>query len=281
MGQIHRGDGTKASTCHTFRATLSPVMRMLFVADLHYALKQFDWLAANASSYDVVIIGGDMLDLAGALDLDIQIIVVEKYFKRLQELTRLVVSSGNHDGDSRNSADESVARWLLASKGPRLFVDGDCLDLDGTLVTVCPWWDGPVSRGELEEMLARDAARRKSRWIWIHHAPPDRSPVSWTGKKFAGDEFLVEWIQRHQPDLVLSGHIHNAPFYSEGSWIDRIGRTWTFNPGRQPGPRPTYLSFDLESMTAAWMSAEGEELRNLDSAPAACITGPVSVAGGA
>jgi dihydrofolate reductase len=31
---------------------------MLFVADLHYALKQFDWLLANAAQYDAVVIGG-------------------------------------------------------------------------------------------------------------------------------------------------------------------------------------------------------------------------------
>ena len=61
-------------------------------------------------------------------------------------------------------------------------------------------------------------------------------------KRLLGDPFLREWISRFEPDLVLSGHIHNAPFYPEGSWIDRIGKTWVFNPGRQPGPFPTYIS---------------------------------------
>ena len=53
-------------------------MKMLFVADLHYGLKQFDWLIANASAFDVVGIGGDLLDLGSSLDLDTQIVVVEK-----------------------------------------------------------------------------------------------------------------------------------------------------------------------------------------------------------
>jgi Icc-related predicted phosphoesterase len=75
--------------------------------------------------------------------------------------------------------------------------------------------------------------------------------------------FLVRWIEQYQPDLVLSGHIHNAPFYPAGSWVDRLGKTWVFNPGRQPGPQPTYLSFDLESSTVKWISAEGEVLREL------------------
>jgi Icc-related predicted phosphoesterase len=38
-------------------------MKMLFVADLHYTLKQLDWLVANAGDYDLVVIGGDLLDL--------------------------------------------------------------------------------------------------------------------------------------------------------------------------------------------------------------------------
>ena len=33
-------------------------MKLLFAADLHYALKQFDWLAANAGECDALIIGG-------------------------------------------------------------------------------------------------------------------------------------------------------------------------------------------------------------------------------
>jgi len=188
-------------------------MKILYVADLHYSLKQFDWLLANAGPYDVAAIGGDLLDVGGALDPDV---VVEKYLKRLRRQTRLLVVG-----------------------------------------------DGPVSRAELEKLLNQAATRVAGKWIWIHHAPPDRSPVSWTGSKFAGDKYLVEWIRRFGPDLVLSGHIHNAPFYPDGSWIDRIGKTWVFNPGRQIGPRPTSIVFDLGAMTAEWFSLESESLKRL------------------
>jgi Icc-related predicted phosphoesterase len=252
-------------------------MRMLFVADLHYALKQFDWLIANAAKYEVVIIGGDLLELASTLDIDVQIVVVEKYFARLRKLTRLIVSSGNHDGNGRNAGNESVARWLGEAKAPQLFVDGDSVDLGDTLITVCPWWDGPLSRAEVEGQFAKDSSIPKTKWVWIHHAPPDRTRVSWTGQQFAGDEFLVEWISRYQPDLVLSGHIHNAPFYAEGSWIDRLGKTWIFNPGRQIGPRPTFLSIDLSNMTVIWNSFETEEQREL----AASAGGNISAYAGA
>jgi Icc-related predicted phosphoesterase len=247
-------------------------MKWLFVADLHYGLKQFDWLIANAPGFDAVLIGGDLLDLSSALDLETQIVVVEKYLGRLARDARLLVSSGNHDGDGRNAASESICRWLLEAKEDQLHVDGESVLLDGVLVTICPWWDGPQTRAEVERLLERDADRPKQKWIWIHHAPPAGSPVCWTGRMSAGDEALTEWIRRFSPDLVLSGHIHNAPFYADGSWIDRIGGTWVFNVGRQIGPQPTLVILDFEAMSARWISVDDDDTRDL-SAPVASAAG--------
>ncbi|MCU0751768.1 MAG: metallophosphoesterase [Akkermansiaceae bacterium] len=248
-------------------------MRMLFVADLHYGLKQFDWLIANAPGFDAVLIGGDLLDLSSALDLETQIVVVEKYLSRISHNAPLLVSSGNHDGDARNAAQESICRWLHEAKAGQLHVDGESVVLGDTLVTICPWWDGPQTRAEVERLLERDAARPKQKWIWIHHAPPAGSPVCWTGRKSAGDEILAGWIPRFAPDFVLSGHIHNAPFYPDGSWIDRIGKTWVFNVGRQIGPQPSFVILDFEAMKARWISTDEDVTRDL--------TAPVAGAAGA
>jgi Icc-related predicted phosphoesterase len=236
---------------------------MLFTADLHYALKQFDWLVANARRFDPIIIGGDLLDLTSPLDFDVQIVVVEKYLDRMRQETRLAVSSGNHDGDSRNASDESIAQWIRDARAKGLFADGDSLDVAGNLVTICPWWDGPSSRAELEAQLTREAANVRGRWVWVHHAPPAGAKVCWTGRKFAGDEFLLDWIRRFTPDIVLSGHIHNSPFYPDGGWVDRIERTWVFNPGREIGPTPAHIVFDLEAMTAERISIDGRSLQRL------------------
>ncbi len=74
---------------------------------------------------------------------------------------------------------------------------------------------------------------------------------------------MLEWIQRFKPDMVLSGHIHNSPFYAEGAWVDRIGKTWVFNPGRQTGGLPSYIALDLDAMVAEWISMEGQSVRQL------------------
>lgn len=238
-------------------------MKLLFVADIHYALKQYDWLCARAPEFDAVAIGGDLLDLGSSLDLETQIVVVEKYLNRIARHTEVIVCSGNHDGDARNHADESVCQWLEDVRSERLHVDGDPVPLGGALVTVCPWWDGPVSREEVGRLIERDAQREARPWIWVYHAPPEGTKVCWTGRDHAGDAELVKWITRYQPDLVLSGHIHNAPFYQDGSWIDRIGKTWVVNVGRQIGAQPAFLILDLETMNASWVTLEEKASQDL------------------
>ncbi len=234
-------------------------MKCLVVADLHYALKQWDWVHHVAEQFDLVIIAGDLLDLGSLVDRESQSIVVLKYLDRIVRKKPLLVCSGNHDGTDHNSENETIATWLLEAREAGTLVDGDFWEKDECLFTICPWWDGHVTRKEVGELIARDAARPKKRWIWIYHSPPDQTKVSWTGKTFAGDPYLVEWIQQYKPDMVLSGHIHQSPFRNEGSWIDKVNGTWVFNTGRQIGPEPAFILLDLENNQATWTSQAGQE----------------------
>ena len=145
-----------------------------------------------------------------------------------------------------------------------VFVDGTSFGTDRELVTVCPWWDGPRTRDDVDAQLAADAAILDGRrWIWAYHAPPDESPTSWTGKRHYGDEDLGRWIERFSPDLVLCGHVHQSPFETPGGWMDRIGSTVVVNAGRQPGPEPTRIEIDTDTDVAAWVSYLGHDTRSL------------------
>ena len=64
--------------------------------------------------------------------------------------------------------------------------------------------------------------------------------------------------EQHQP-----GHIHEAPFKSGGSWVDRVGDTWLFNAGRQIGDVPATIEIDFDRRTARWASLAGIEDRDL------------------
>ena len=120
-------------------------MKCLLVADMHYALKQYDWVLHQAAAYDVVVLAGDHLDISSAVDIRSQITVIQTYMRRISAKTRLLVCSGNHDLDARNAAGEKYARWIQRARQFGVPTDSDSLKIGGTLFTVCPWWDGPES----------------------------------------------------------------------------------------------------------------------------------------
>lgn len=234
-------------------------MRILATADLHYALRQFDWLGGQVEHYDLLILAGDLLDLSSPVELDVQEVVVGKYLRRFASRRMLLSSSGNHDIERADDDAEREATWMKALNAPNLKPDYACFDRDGVVFTICPWWDGPDTRKKTELRLQADAAKPKRKWIWLHHNPPEKTAIAWTGKEYGGDPVAKEWIEHYQPDFVFSGHIHNAPFYATGSWHTRIGNTVVFNAGKQPGPEPTHIALDLEACRAEWHSIEGSD----------------------
>ena len=66
-------------------------MKCLLVSDLHYTLKQLDWVDRVATDFDVVIMAGDHLDIASAVALEAQIVVMLKYLARLGSRAKLLV----------------------------------------------------------------------------------------------------------------------------------------------------------------------------------------------
>ena len=258
-------------------------MKVLLISDLHYALKQFDWAVEAAPAYDLVIIAGDHLDIAGQLDGRVQVVVILKYLRRLAAHSRIIASSGNHDLDGPGVDGEKTASWMARVRDLGIATDGDSATIGDTLITVCPWWDGPLARERVAQLFEADAAKPKRAWHWVYHAPPENSPTSWTGKRHYGDADLSAWIERYHPNIVYTGHIHEAPFKPGGSWADRIGDTWVFNSGRQIGPTPTHVAIDTNANEAAWFSLAGAEhvrldrqrdIQILDAAPA-WLTSPV------
>ena len=208
-----------------------------------------------AFAVDAVVIAGDLLDIRSAVPLTSQSIAVSAQLRALGARIPVLSASGNHDLDVRDGSGEKTARWLAQLVAPGVHVDGASVLVGETLFTVCPWWDGPQARAALGARLAEDAERPKQRWVWVYHAPPTASPLAWDGRREYGDEALAAWLPLHRPDVVVTGHIHQAPFVDGGGWTQQVGPTWLFNAGQQPGPVPTHVVLDLEQGTAEWRSA--------------------------
>jgi Icc-related predicted phosphoesterase len=237
-------------------------MRILALSDLHYRLPHYDWLLDAADQVDAVAIAGDLVDVVNPVPHEVQTVVVTDYLRRLRERARVFVASGNHDLDGSADHGEQVAGWLRRT-GHDLHVDGASVDIGDTRFTVCPWWDGPVTRDEVAAQLAAAAVDRPARWVWIYHAPPAGTPLCHDGRRTFPDHELASWIDEHQPDIVVCGHIHQSPWAEGGSWHAQLGRTRVFNAGKQIGKVPAHITLDTEAQTAAWFGVFESEVLSL------------------
>ena len=147
---------------------------------------------------------------------------------------------------------------------PGLTVDGQSVELNGLAITACPWRDGPLAQQSIETVLERQSGRQEEvEWAWLYHAPPDATPLAWTGKKYFGDELLNGFIARYRPAYVFCGHVHNAPYRDDGSWVTKLGSTWCFNPGYQMADVPCYIELDTNVREAMWHSEYGVRVQKL------------------
>jgi len=231
-------------------------VRALLVSDLHYDLRKLDWVLEQAVDVDLLVVAGDLLNIASSVPLDAQITVVLEYVARFADQTAAVVCSGNHDLDHRDDAGEKATAWLAEARDRGALVDGDTAVIGDWLVTACAWWEGPQTLRQLEDNLAEAGRSRSGRWLWAYHGPPE-GPLSWTGSQHYGDPELPRLLELHHPDVVLCGHIHQAPFVADGGWIEQRGATWLFNSGSQPGPVPAHTFLDLDRGMASWWSLAG------------------------
>ncbi len=89
------------------------------------------------------------------------------------------------------------------------------------------------------------------RTIYIMHSPPYGTKLDIIqGGHSAGSRSIKAFIEKIQPLLTLHGHIHEAPELS-GTYVERIGKTLSINPGQSigPGKEPSKLhavTFEME-----------------------------------
>jgi uncharacterized protein len=85
-----------------------------------------------------------------------------------------------------------------------------------------------------------------ARCVLVTHTPPHGTLCDLTAQKLhVGSRALRRFAERHQPPLILSGHIHESPRIS-ASYRDHIGRTVVVNPGQFGTARLCGVSFEPE-----------------------------------
>jgi Icc-related predicted phosphoesterase len=101
----------------------------------------------------------------------------------------------------------------------------------------------PTIADALESLASRTPPRET---VFVLHSPPRETRCDMIGARaHVGSRAIRSFVDRHQPPLVLSGHIHESPRVSS-SYRDAIGRTVAVNPGQFGSSRLCGVWFDPE-----------------------------------
>jgi Icc-related predicted phosphoesterase len=99
----------------------------------------------------------------------------------------------------------------------------------------------PTISDALEELAASTPAGET---LWVLHSPPRETLCDLTSERVhVGSRAIRAFVEKHQPPLVLSGHIHESPRVSN-AYRDAIGRTVVVNPGQFGQSRLCGVWFD-------------------------------------
>ncbi len=193
-------------------------MRIIAFGDIHMDIGPVAAIPGIASA-DYLIITGDITNFGSSLD-------AETVLNRLESINSSILAlAGNLD-------QPDVARYLedrAISLHGRSIVTGDLgiMGLGGSNFTPfnTPYEFSEEQLGNLLEN-GFDTIKETQEFMLVSHTPPIQTAADrLTDGRHVGSRAVRTFIEKHQPLVCLSGHIH------ESRGQDRIGKTLVLNPG--------------------------------------------------
>ncbi len=91
----------------------------------------------------------------------------------------------------------------------------------------------PSIAEELDRVKKQLRPREMERSVWMMHQPPTGlgMDICEDGRQ-AGSPTILRFIEKNQPLLGCSGHIHESPYRPGGRWLTRVGKTVWVQPGQ-------------------------------------------------
>jgi len=194
-------------------------MKLLAFSDIHGAYERVDQIIQAERGADAIIIGGDLTTYGAPED-------GEKAIRVFQNSGLPVFAvAGNMDSPEFDAKHEALGVSINA-KGRLL---GD-VGIFG--VSASPYTPMRTPYEIAEEEIARRAEMgwkdiSSARWkVFVPHAPPRNTKLDriMLGKH-VGSTAVRSFVEQHQPNVVVCGHIHEA------RGIDAIGKSQIVNCG--------------------------------------------------
>jgi len=227
-------------------------VKVIHLSDLHFNQSIFHWVKERESTFDVICLTGDFLDLSNKALLSPQD-QVEWIISFLNSLDKpVLLCSGNHDvveGDVNDISLENLFNidgmesgyeieqdtsdeysWLRDASIDGGYLDGFVGEIDGIIFGCMPY-------------LAENFRRYRDCDVLLRHVPPSKTKVSVGDDGDYGCEVFAAEIKYGQlrPKYVLCGHIHQPT-----SQVDELCGVKLLNPGFGfKGGEPKHILFEV------------------------------------
>jgi Icc-related predicted phosphoesterase len=194
-------------------------MRIVSFGDIHMSLRTIERLAPELEAADVVILSGDLTNFGGSEDAARVLAATQRHARQV------LAVSGNLD--QLEVIDFLRARGVSLHGESRTVGDVGIFGCGGSNVT--PFHTPTeLSDEEIAALLERGyaAVAQAPHVLMVCHTPPARTKTDrLTSGAHAGSVAVRAFIEEHQPDVCITGHIH------ESAAVDRIGGTTVVNAG--------------------------------------------------
>ncbi|MBN1124128.1 MAG: metallophosphoesterase family protein [Sedimentisphaerales bacterium] len=190
-------------------------MNMLALSDIHSDLRYIQTIGKELVTADVVLVAGDITNFGGAAG-------ASEVIEELRIYNRHVLAvPGNCDGVEVNH--------FLAAEGISLHCRR--IDMNGVAFGgLCHWLDckKELQQGEPARDgygLIESRLKGADQIVLVTHQPAYRTKMDNKHGHHAGSRETRALIERLEPVLAISGHIHEA------IGTDQLGKTILLNPG--------------------------------------------------
>lgn len=194
-------------------------MNILALSDIHGSYKEMLEIVSSHSSVDVIIIAGDLTTYGSQKE-------AQDVIKQLQVFGKpVLVVAGNMDPPE---LDDLFVQLNVSINSRGVVIDG--VGFFGVSASPLSPLNTPNEITE-EEITRRATAGWRdvvnaNRKVFVPHAPPINTTLDVIRSgKHVGSRALRAFIERHQPDVAICGHIHEA------RGTDVIGNTQIINCG--------------------------------------------------